>query len=132
MARPKNPPGAAMSVEEYRARESEDDFQSWVIGYAEAHGWRVYHAHTSMKLVKKAPHVYQAVPDAQQTGFPDLTMVRNGRIVFAELKTARGRVEDEQREWLQDLESAALRVPGAIEVYLWRPVNRPQIEHVLR
>jgi hypothetical protein len=48
-------------------------------------------------------------------GMPDLTMVRDGRLIFAELKV-KGRVPTAaQREWLETLGA----VPGAV-VALWR------------
>jgi hypothetical protein len=53
-------------------------------------------------------------------GFPDLTMARetaNGqaRLIFAELKTERGKLTDPQVEWLALLSMAGHRA------YVWRP-----------
>ena len=48
-------------------------------------------------------------------GFPDLVMLREGRLIFAELKSDRGCASPEQEQWL-----AELRKTGS-EVYLWRP-----------
>jgi hypothetical protein len=48
-------------------------------------------------------------------GFPDLVLVRDGRIVFAELKVGRNRTTAAQDAWL-----AALRRCGLTAV-VWRP-----------
>ena len=48
-------------------------------------------------------------------GFPDLVLVRRGRILFVELKAGSGRVSAEQRRWLDELEQTG------VEVYVWRP-----------
>lgn len=61
-------------------------------------------------------------------GFPDLIFVRDRRLVFAELKSQRGRKPSpEQQLWLDELE----RVPGNITVCLWRPSDWPRVEAVL-
>jgi Holliday junction resolvase len=39
-------------------------------------------------------------------GIPDLIAVKNGRVLFIELKTARGRQSDYQRKFQADLEAA--------------------------
>lgn len=64
-------------------------------------GWRIYHTRDSR---------------GSYSGFPDLTMVRGPRLVFAELKSDRGIVSSEQAEWL-----AALRRVEVVEVAVWRP-----------
>ena len=39
-------------------------------------------------------------------GIPDLIAVKNGRVLFIELKTARGRQSDHQKKFQADLEAA--------------------------
>ena len=39
-------------------------------------------------------------------GIPDLIAVRDGRVLFIELKTARGRQSDHQKKFQADLEAA--------------------------
>ena len=50
-------------------------------------------------------------------GLPDLILVRPPRIIFAELKVGRGRLNLDQQRWARDL----LRCGGNVEYYLWRP-----------
>ena len=90
----------------------EADFQAAVIELAEVLGWRVYHTHNSRR---------------SQPGFPDLTMVRDGNLIFAELKTTSRRPTPDQMSWLNDLGI----VPGLV-VFIWRPSDWPDIEWALK
>ena len=90
---------------------TEAAFQQHILDRARAAGWRCYHTHDSRR---------------SEPGFPDLVCVHDGRLVAAELKAARGRVTEEQAEWL----AALGRVEGC-EAYLWRPADQPEIEEVL-
>ena len=91
---------------------TEKQLQSDIIRIAKAAGWKVYHTHDSRR---------------SEFGFPDLTMVRRDRLVFAELKRELGKPTPEQSEWLEDLSM----VLGA-EVYIWRPQEMNEIEGVLK
>ena len=84
---------------------SEREFQQAVIGVARLGDWLYFHVTDSRK--------------SAGVGFPDLVMVhkRTGRVVWAELKTPKGKVSTEQATWL-----AALRAGGA-DAYLWRPAD---------
>ena len=66
------------------------------------YGWRKYHTANSRR---------------SEAGFPDTVLVNPalGRVIFAELKTMKGRLSEAQRAWLSDLRAA-----GA-EAYVWRP-----------
>ena len=91
--------------------ESEAGFQAAILELASLRGWRSFHDQDSRR---------------SQPGFPDLCLVRGGRVLFAELKTERGQLRQEQREWL-----AMLGMCSGIETYLWRPSSWRQIETVL-
>ena len=52
--------------------------------------------------------------------------MRPPRLVLAELKTEKGKVSPAQVAWLERLEQCA-----GVEVYLWRPSHRDEIERVL-
>lgn len=92
---------------------SEKTLQEAVERCARLLGYRVYHTHDSRR---------------SEPGYPDLCMVRRGRLVYAELKSAKGRVRPEQHAWLAELAAA-----GA-ETYLWRPEHwlSGEIEAALR
>ena len=89
----------------------EKDFQNQIIKYARACGWLYYHTYDSRRSVP---------------GFPDLTLVRADRLVFAELKIGRRKATKAQRIWLDALR----RVEGA-EAYLWYPIDWDHIEETL-
>lgn len=57
-------------------------------------------------------------------GFPDLVIVGQ-RLIFAELKSQKGRLSKEQRAWITDLMAAG------VEAYVWRPSDLPTIIEVL-
>lgn len=91
----------------------EADLQAMVVQAARYLGWTVYHTHDSRR---------------SEPGFPDLTLVRAGRLAFVELKTARGRVRPEQAAWLALL----AEVPGVVARVV-RPADLDEIiEEVLR
>ena len=90
---------------------AESVFLRAVIGIAQDGGWLVFHDEDSRR---------------NRPGFPDLVMTREGRTIFAELKSQRGRIRPEQQRWLDELAKA----PGA-EVYLWRPSDLDSIVQML-
>src|SRR5678816_67105 len=93
---------------------SERAFMQQVIDYARLMQWEVYHTHDSRR---SAP------------GFPDLCMVRSGRLVWAELKVGKGRLTPAQERWL-----GALGGVPCCEVYVWHASDEywQEIERVLR
>jgi hypothetical protein len=99
---------------------TEDDLKATVIGMAQSFGWRV--AHFRPARTEKG---WRTPVEADGKGWPDLVLVRD-RVIYAELKSARGRVSPDQEAWM-----SALREAGA-EVHLWRPSDMDEIERVLR
>lgn len=91
---------------------SEKAFQANVVKLATWTGWRSYHTHDSRR---------------SNPGFPDLVLVRDGRLLFVELKSERGTLNPAQRVWLAELR----RCPG-VEAYVWRPSAWSEIEATLR
>ena len=97
----------------------EKDWQRDVIRLAQTLGWKV--AHFRPAQTSKG---WRTAVAADGAGFPDLILVRD-RLIAAELKNEKGRVTNEQREWI-----AALEVAG-IETYVWRPDDLDDIMRVL-
>jgi len=58
-------------------------------------------------------------------GFPDCVMVRE-TVIYAELKSEKGKLSEDQRRWLLALCRAGQRV------FVWKPSNLDQIIEVLR
>ena len=81
---------------------TETQLQSAIIELARVTGWLCYHTHDSRHSAK---------------GFPDLCMVRCGRVIFAELKSEKGKLTPEQEQWQIRL------VQTDAEYYVWRPVD---------
>lgn len=92
---------------------TENALLNQVRALASALGWLAYHTHRS---------------DRSEPGYPDLTLVKGGRLIFAELKTEKGKTTPAQQAWLAALEASTA------EVYLWRPhqLLDGRIETILR
>ena len=128
-------PGQPLTAEEYRRAAARAMTERQLLdgilgtprnpGIALALGWRGYHTHRSQH---------------SPAGFPDLTRVKAGRLIFAELKTERGKTSPEQDAWLADLEAVELLgrdhalgrsvtivtkpvLEPLVRVYVWRPAD---------
>lgn len=100
----------------------EADFQKLVIDYARLKGWRVAH----FRPAQRRDGAWMTPVAADGAGFPDLCMVRRGRLVFAELKRKGVRkVRDEQAAWLDALDGAG------IETYVWNPLDWDRVQELL-
>ena len=100
---------------------SEASFQRTVIEMARYLGWRVHHGRPGRTTAG------WRTPVSGDVGFPDLVLLRGGRLIFAELKTERGRLSVGQKAWL-----LALGGVEWVEVQLWRPSDMGRIELALR
>ena len=101
---------------------SEAAFQQVVIDLARWHGWRVFHP-----LPAQNARGRWRTAQAGDTGFPDLVLAHPKRgVIFAELKSAIGKLSDRQQAWIDTLRQA-----GA-EVYVWRPADIEQIKAILK
>jgi hypothetical protein len=96
---------------------TEKEWLAQVTQLARLYGWRCYHTLRSQ---------------GSGAGFPDLVLVRPPQLVFAELKTDKGRVSPAQREWLADLDEAAADASHAIHVGVWRPADFDRVHAILR
>lgn len=104
-------------------------FQRQVTDFAALNGWTWWHDNDSVR---------------NHPGFPDLVLVRDRSLVFAELKTETGRLSGEQRAWIALLgmvetgvaelaATLAIVAPDvhverpAVEVRVWRPSDWDEI-----
>jgi hypothetical protein len=60
-------------------------------------------------------------------GWPDLALCRPPRLILAELKSDKGKLTAAQALWLELLNDCP-----AVEVYVWRPADFPDVLEVLR
>jgi hypothetical protein len=101
---------------------SEAAFQQVVIDVARWHGWKVFHP-----LPAQNARGRWRTAQAGDTGFPDLVLAHPKRgVIFAELKSAIGKLSDRQQAWIDTLRQA-----GA-ETYVWRPADIEQIKAILK
>lgn len=96
-----------VSTDEFHALQartmSESELLAAVRRTADAFGWRAYHTYRS---------------DRSDPGFPDLVLVRGRRVLFVELKSARGKLTIDQARWLGDLGYVE-----RVETHVWRPAD---------
>lgn len=98
---------------------SEAAWQSRVVDYARLMGFRVYHPPDN----RPDEHGRKQNVEA---GFPDLVMVRDGRLVFAELKRDGEKPTQAQLDWLWEL-GEVHRVEG----YVWCPADWDTVQTIL-
>lgn len=96
-----------MKISELRNNLTERQLQEMVIALARARGWLCYHTFDSRRSA---------------AGFPDLVLARNGVVLFAELKSEKGRLREDQRSWINALGEIA---------HVWRPSDFDEIKEVL-
>lgn len=91
---------------------TERDLREQVRELCELYGWLIYFSWSSIHSPR---------------GFPDLVLAHpeKKRVIYAELKSEKGKLTPQQEEWI-----AALGDCGQ-EVYVWRPENFEQIVEVL-
>lgn len=90
---------------------TEKAWQAQVLQLATLYRWLAYHPFDSRHST---------------AGYPDLTLVRPPSLVFAELKTAKGRLAPAQMVWLEQLRAAGQ------EAYVWRPDDFEAVQARLR
>jgi hypothetical protein len=91
-------------------KQTEAQFLAEVRTFAKSRGWATYHTYRS---------------EHSGAGFPDLVMVKRPRVIFAELKSDRGRVTDAQRAWIEELRACGQ------EAYIVRPKHWPMLKKLL-
>jgi len=90
---------------------TEDEWRSQVLRWAERDGWLHYFTWTSLH---------------SPSGFPDLVLAREPRVIIAELKTEVGKLTPRQERW----GGVLVQCPG-VEYYVWRPHDEDEVRRVL-
>lgn len=99
---------------------SEAEFQQSIVDLAHATGWHA--AHFRPGRTGSGSFATQVAYDG--AGFPDLVLCGRG-IIFAEIKSQKGRLQPAQEEW-----AGRLCAAGATW-YVWRPSDWDAIQAVL-
>lgn len=102
--------------------QTEKQFSDSVVEYARLRGWLV-HRDPTWRATGADP------------GYPDCTFVRDGTLIFAELKldNARSKPTAPQQAWLAALHEVEGHMDGGrLRVGIWRPSDWDRIEEVLR
>ena len=98
---------------------SEREFQDQIVREATdpvvGNGWLVFPDNDSRR---------------NNAGFPDLVLVKGGKIIFAALKreSKRAKLRDDQVVWIEELKRASSK---NVMVAVWRPSDRDHIWAVL-
>ncbi len=74
-----------------------------VLDYARWKGWRVLQVR---RVYDGKARRWLTPFGADGKGFPDFLFVRPGRMVYAEVKTGKGKLTKEQRQWRDDIVGA--------------------------
>ena len=105
---------------------SEKDFQSQIIDAAHLLGYRVAHFRAA-----QTKYGWRTPVSADGAGFPDMVLARRGtidteygRLIFVEVKGAKGKLSEAQREW------NSMLVHTNAEVYHWQ-VGKIELEEIV-
>lgn len=99
--------------------ESEASFMGAVLDLARFRGWMVHH----QRPARTGKGWRSAITGSP--GWPDLAMVRDGRLILAELKSEKGRLSPDQEAWRDELRQTQA------EYYVWRPSSWEDVVRTL-
>jgi len=105
---------------------TENELQDLVIDLAHLRGWGVAHFRPARTV-----HGWRTAVSADGEGFPDLVLVRRGRLIFVELKSVTGKLSASQAQW-RDWLCTVAEVTEAVDWFQWAPKDWDEIEAVLR
>ena len=100
---------------------TEKEWLGTVIALASLKGWLVHHCRPARTKDGKWATAIQGDP-----GFPDLVLVRPGRVIFAELKVKGRRLTQAQMRW-----HIALTECPRVERYTWEPRHWEDVKRLL-
>jgi hypothetical protein len=90
-------------------------FTMRVIGLAKLRGWKVTHF----------------LEQTADKGWFNLVLVKDGRMILAELKSAKGALSEEQVEWICWMNDVCKNCHPYVRMFVWRPSDWKIIEEVL-
>lgn len=96
---------------------SEVDLLRHTLKWAKQFEWLCYHSWTSIN---------------SPAGFTDLVLVRDGWIIFAELKSDKGKITSAQQMWLDALAEVEAATQGRVKARVWRPADFQEVLDTLR
>ncbi len=98
---------------------SERDLQNAIVDAAHLYGYKVFHTRPALSAKGwRTPVQYDG------KGFVDLVLVGPHRIVFAEIKSEKGKLSREQEHWLEGLGKVSA-VTDRVKVRVWTPADWP-------
>ena len=102
---------------------TEAELQATILDLAQTFGWRSHHQYDS-RIAPKG----RGGRTMTDKGFPDLVLVKDGTLLFVEVKKEAGKVSRDQEKWLELLRESGARVE------VWRPTQLDDgtIERTLR
>ena len=95
---------------------TEADLRATVVQMALLTGWMVYSTPDSRKVW----------PRSTAVGFPDLILLKDGVLLFIELKTEAGKLTITQQNWQAELS----KVQG-VQTRIWRPSDLEKVGAIL-
>ena len=105
----------------------EKEFQAAIVKLAKELGWRISH----LPRVSAEVEIRKLYDN---TGFPDLVLAKDGKVLFLELKRLQGRalhslVSEDQWDWMQDLPPGLAWIVGPADLQLVAELlsNPPEI-----
>lgn len=101
---------------------TESELQSAVRLVAKQRGWRAY---------RPAPARGMKNPSPDSRGWPDLTLVRGGRMLLLEFKGAAGSLRPEQLEWHEALKDVEILTRGVVQALVVRPDDYEAVVRLL-
>ena len=108
-------PAVPGEVSPFNLGLSERDFTTKVIDRAKAMGWRVFHPRPA-----RTSQGWRTAGQGTPKGFPDCVIAQDGVLLLVELKSQKGKLTDEQKDWLHHTNGA-----------VWRPKDWQRICELL-
>lgn len=99
----------AIHTRKYQASASEDDLLTAITDALTWYQWKWTHSRRSDKALTMG-----------HQGVPDIIAARKGRVLFIELKAAKGELSEEQWAWLLEVPEESRRIwrPGDLDAAL--------------